>query len=773
MDKPSVKKGREKTIRPWGVRVKLLLSFVLLILFTTAIFFSITYTQIRKMAEEHMNQKISLLATVFSAEIEREITNVAESLEKIAGEPAVREMKYTTLFRYYFGKHFNQLRPDAVFIYGPDMYLRYSSFPNEHSFVPHDWPAGKKAVARAIKERVSIVFTAPDNYERPGTFFVATPILDSGGKPAGVVIGEKAIDSSTMEHIVAGLKTSGEGMRVFLIDRDGKILTHTNPKMIGISAFREDMVMRPLRGKWRKLIGNNKTPQVNFSFEGRGGKYIGAATLVEPLLGWRVAIVQPFPEAIEPVRKVSAKIIFWGAVALLVAVYIALYRARRITKPISDLIQAVGEISRGDYSKRVRIYRRDEFGALAFSFNRMSAVLEEKIAALQVSQAQLEEAYNQLQNDARKREEANREMSRKVKELTSLSEVTQTISNSLNLNTVLDTIVDTINNVMGFTICSIKLIDKDTSALKIEMSRGLGREYEEKGPTQIGEGISGLAVKMCRPIVVDDIEIDPRVPQNHILRRLGIRSVVSIPLIAKKSVMGVINLYSSEKHEFTGDELRLLGIFANQAAGAIENARLFDSLRDSYLNTIRALSMAIDAKDRYTHGHSKRVSNISVAIGRGLGLSREKIELLEYAGDLHDIGKIGISEVIISKEGKLTVDEYEIIKTHPLVGETIIEPVPFLQEARPVIRHHHERYDGYGYPDGLKGEEIPLLSRIIHIADAYDAMTSDRPYRKALSHEAAVKEIKKHTCTQFDPKVVEAFVRVFDKSQPGEPLISS
>jgi len=149
-------------------------------------------------------------------------------------------------------------------------------------------------------------------------------------------------------------------------------------------------------------------------------------------------------------------------------------------------------------------------------------------------------------------------------------------------------------------------------------------------------------------------------------------------------------------------------------------------------------------------------------IGREMGLKADKLELLEYTSDLHDIGKIGISEVIIGKKTKLTVDEYEIIKTHPLVGETIIEPVPFLQDARPVIRHHHERYDGFGYPDGLKGQEIPLLARIIHIADAYDAMTSDRPYRRALSHEDAIEEIKKHSGTQFDPKVVQSFLRIFE-----------
>jgi HD-GYP domain-containing protein (c-di-GMP phosphodiesterase class II) len=148
-------------------------------------------------------------------------------------------------------------------------------------------------------------------------------------------------------------------------------------------------------------------------------------------------------------------------------------------------------------------------------------------------------------------------------------------------------------------------------------------------------------------------------------------------------------------------------------------------------------------------------------IGNQIGLPADELELLKYAGDLHDIGKIGISELIIAKEGKLTVDEYEIVKTHPLVGETIIEPVPFLSQIKEVIRHHHERYDGYGYPDGLTGETIPLMSRIILIADSYDAMTSDRPYRKALTHDEAVIEIRKHAGTQFDPGLVEAFLSVF------------
>jgi HD-GYP domain-containing protein (c-di-GMP phosphodiesterase class II) len=400
----------------------------------------------------------------------------------------------------------------------------------------------------------------------------------------------------------------------------------------------------------------------------------------------------------------------------------------------------------------------------------MTSVLEEKIRALQDSQTRLEEAYTQLKNDTLKREETNRDLSRKINELTSLGEVTQIITDSLNIDTVLDTIVDTIGQVMGFDTCSIKLLDRRTGDLCVTVSRGLGEEYSRKDATPMGEGVSGRAVKMCRPIFIQDVASDARIEKGHILHRIGVKSMISFPLVTRKSVVGVLNLYTRETHEFTEDERRLLTIFANQAASAIENARLFDSLRDSYLHTIQALSMAIDAKDRYTHGHSERVSKISVMIGRQLGLTPDKLDLLKYAGDLHDIGKIGVSELIIAKESKLTVDEYEIIKTHPLVGEVIIEPVPFLRDARAVIRHHHERWDGYGYPDGLKGEEIPLLSRIILIADAYDAMTSDRPYRKALTHSVAVHEIERHSSTQFDPQVVRAFLELFREKTPEDVI---
>jgi putative nucleotidyltransferase with HDIG domain len=192
---------------------------------------------------------------------------------------------------------------------------------------------------------------------------------------------------------------------------------------------------------------------------------------------------------------------------------------------------------------------------------------------------------------------------------------------------------------------------------------------------------------------------------------------------------------------------------------------LYTKMRKVYLDTIRALAAAIDAKDPYTKGHSERVADTSVALAQELNLSDREIENIEYTALLHDIGKIGIDERILGKNDGLTSEEFKRIKEHTIMGAKIIKPVEFLKDSYKVIYHHHERYNGDGYPDGLKGEDIPISSRIIAVADAYDAMGSDRPYRKKLNKDKIVKELKDQSGKQFDPEVVKAFISVLDRER--------
>jgi putative nucleotidyltransferase with HDIG domain len=195
-------------------------------------------------------------------------------------------------------------------------------------------------------------------------------------------------------------------------------------------------------------------------------------------------------------------------------------------------------------------------------------------------------------------------------------------------------------------------------------------------------------------------------------------------------------------------------------------------LRTAYIQTIRALAEAIDAKDAYTRGHSERVAVYASRIGHQMGLRKELIERIYFAGLLHDVGKIGIPDAIITKPDKLTREEYDEMKKHPEIGAKILEPVEFLSSIVPCVRHHHEWYDGCnsGYPDRLAGDQIPLPARVIVVADTVEAMTSDRPYRKALPIDTVVEELHKYSGTQFDPIVVDSFLRLLEDE--GEAFIS-
>jgi HD-GYP domain-containing protein (c-di-GMP phosphodiesterase class II) len=199
-----------------------------------------------------------------------------------------------------------------------------------------------------------------------------------------------------------------------------------------------------------------------------------------------------------------------------------------------------------------------------------------------------------------------------------------------------------------------------------------------------------------------------------------------------------------------------------------DNKRLFTELQRGYIETIRALANSIDAKDPYTRGHSQRVTDYSVEIAREMGLSEEEVARIQFGGILHDIGKIGIKEKILGKAAPLTDEEYETMKTHPLLGVGIIDPIIFLHGVKPIIRGHHERWDGKGYPDGLKGDDIDIGARILNVADSWDAMVTQRPYNTPMSRELATARLVQIAGSQHDPKVTEAFLRVLARQRAEE-----
>jgi putative nucleotidyltransferase with HDIG domain len=200
--------------------------------------------------------------------------------------------------------------------------------------------------------------------------------------------------------------------------------------------------------------------------------------------------------------------------------------------------------------------------------------------------------------------------------------------------------------------------------------------------------------------------------------------------------------------------------------------KLYIDMRNVYVNTIQLLNRTMEAKDSYTSGHAARVQEYAVSLAKEIGMSERKIENIRKAAILHDIGKIGIDDSILKKSGSLTAAEYSMIKQHPVIGAEILKDVDFLKEITEIIRHHHERYDGKGYPDGLKGDAIPIEAAILAIADVYDAMTSNRPYRSAMEKDVALREIRQNAGTQFDPILADKFVQII-YTQQVEELVAS
>jgi response regulator RpfG family c-di-GMP phosphodiesterase len=318
---------------------------------------------------------------------------------------------------------------------------------------------------------------------------------------------------------------------------------------------------------------------------------------------------------------------------------------------------------------------------------------------------------------------------------------------------------------------SLMLIDKNDNDLYIAASRGIPTNIAKHTRMKIGEGVAGRVAHTGKPIFVEDIETDVRFLRSNVVERYTSKSFISVPLRVKNRVAGVLNINAPEISTKLEDrDVRLLTILADQAAMTLENIELYNNLQDFYFEMVQTLARVIDAKDSYTHDHADRARHYAKLIAVRMHLPQAIVRHIEYAALMHDIGKIGIEESILKKPGKLSPEEIEIIKKHPSIGNKIIAPVTFLSPIAPMVLYHQEWYNGQGYPEGLAGEEIPLGARIVSVIDAYDAMTSDRPYRKALSNDIAISELRKGAGTQFDPDIVDIFIDILRDEGTQIPL---
>jgi len=362
-------------------------------------------------------------------------------------------------------------------------------------------------------------------------------------------------------------------------------------------------------------------------------------------------------------------------------------------------------------------------------------------------------------NTSRNLMASNARLTRRVGELSMLNDISKMFANELNLDSLLNVALRIVKEKMGVRAGMVMLCEPSDATLVVRAS--LGFDAAAIGEClPLGSGLAGHVAAERSPLLVENLDSDPRVAPAP-FETDGFSSVLGVPLMVKESLIGVLLVYDKANHDkFSGEDVHLVTTIASQMAVAIENARLYNVLQDSTLRTVQALASSLEAKDNYTSGHSARVTHYSILLAQRIGLDEKLLQNLRYAAQLHDIGKIGITERILNKPDKLSDWEMAAIRDHPVIGERIIQSLDFLCDVRAIIRHHHERWDGAGYPDCLAAEDIPLLSRIMAVADAYDAMTTARPYRGALSRDAAIAELVRCAGSQFDPRLVAEFLEV-------------
>ncbi len=354
-----------------------------------------------------------------------------------------------------------------------------------------------------------------------------------------------------------------------------------------------------------------------------------------------------------------------------------------------------------------------------------------------------------------------RKVSSQVEHLEALYQLGRILNSSLSLDQILPQALTRTLELLQAKTASVMLLDEKGEELSIRLAHGLSDDIVESTKVRLGERVSGRVAASGQPVLIKGQEGDDT------------DSSLCVPLLANRQVLGVLNIRTkTDGSDFTQQDLELATQLANIAAAAIENAELHDQLQSLFLSTVSALANSIDARDPYTKGHSERVTAYAVMIAEGLDLSADELELLRYAGLLHDIGKIRIRDHILHKPGRLTDPEFDEMKKHPEYGVEIMQPVAAFKHILPAMLHHHERFDGRGYPHGLAGDDIPLTARILCVADCFDAMTSDRPYRKGMPVADAVAELAKNKRTQFDPRLVDIFLNVVDQGRI-EPVLTA
>ena len=426
-------------------------------------------------------------------------------------------------------------------------------------------------------------------------------------------------------------------------------------------------------------------------------------------------------------------------------VFVGYYSIRSMLKKVIDITEnnrkALEKVLSPETIQQLN-QGENEIAVLSRSFSVVTSQLEENIKSLESAKKTLQSV---------------------------MEKVGQGISNMERIDTFLNLILETMTNALNGRVSTLMLLNDQKTELTVNNVFGVDYNPLLREPLQIKlfQGSPFLkTLEEKKPVTVSGIFLQNL--NNPELSKLFGESILCVPLIYRDKTQGILTLtkHKNNNETFSPDDINLIFNLASQTAVALENSKLNNDIEKTYFETISALALAVDAKDKYSRGHLDRVAQYVLLIGKKLGLDNDDLHTLRDAAKLHDLGKLGIPDEILCKESELTPEEWIIMRRHPEIGESIIRPVHSLQPLCDIIRHHHEKLDGTGYPDQLKAEEISPLVRILTVADVYDALTTERPYRSKKTRLEAM-----HVLRTMKNKIDQDIVDIFLESLQTSPLI--
>lgn len=356
--------------------------------------------------------------------------------------------------------------------------------------------------------------------------------------------------------------------------------------------------------------------------------------------------------------------------------------------------------------------------------------------------------------------QTNIQLSHKVQTIEVMHEIDRSVLDLVDRTEILEKVSHMLGQLIPCDGIVILLADNEARSFRFEA--GWGGNLSKGETVPFDDIYAAEFLRQRRIAVRTDLNMEDLSPFDRRLYESGVRSDIRVPLFSRDEVAALLYICSHRVAGFIPPQLATLENIASQISVALEHSRLVGDLQELIIGTTISLARAMEAKSPWTKGHSEKVTEYAVKIGIQMGLKENELEDLRLAGLLHDIGKIGTYEALLDKPGKLTQEEFEIVKKHPLEAIKILKPVKVISPILPAILHHHENYDGSGYPSGMKGEEIPLFARILNVADSYEAMTADRPYRQSPGKDYAISELRRCSGTQFDPRITDLFLKALE-----------